>query len=101
LTPGPAAGGQKPVETLLVDFVHVQQAICCSPVECTILDVLADDAGSLLVAAPEEPTAIMAASCRPAFGVLIMLMCHGHSRLCRLRCVVQSAANLQQTPLRL
>src|SRR6516162_138077 len=28
--------------------------------------------------------------------MVIMLMCHGHSRLCRLRCVVQSAANLQQ-----
>jgi len=62
LTPGPAAGGQTPVEALLIDFVHMQQTIRGAGVECPILDVLADDAGALLVAATKEAAAIVVAS---------------------------------------
>ena len=49
-----AAGRQIAVERLLIDLVHVKKAIGGAPVEDPILDVLADDARAILVAAAKE-----------------------------------------------
>jgi len=49
-----AAGRQIPIERLLVDLVHVEEAIGGALIEARVLDVLADNAGALLVAAAEE-----------------------------------------------
>ncbi len=53
------AGGQKPIELLLVHLVPMQQPIGGPVVEGHVLDVLADDPGALLVAAAEEIAAIV------------------------------------------
>ena len=79
MTPRVPARGQKPVEPLLVEFVHVQQTIRRSPVEQAVLDVFPQDAGTLFVAAAEQAAAGVATRHHPGFDVMIMLMRHGHS----------------------
>src|SRR5580692_3762587 len=59
LTPCPPAGAQKTVQPLLLHFVHVQEPIRRPLVEGAVLDILANDPGALLVAAAEEPAAIV------------------------------------------
>ena len=54
-----SARRQVGVELLLVDFVHVQQAIRRALVERGVLDVLAQHAGAFLVAAPEQAAAFV------------------------------------------
>ena len=49
-----AARRQIAVESLLIDLVHMEEGIGGAIVEGGILDVLADDARALLVAAAEE-----------------------------------------------
>jgi hypothetical protein len=53
--PAPAATGrQVATKTLLIDVVHMEEAIGGATVKGGIFDVLADDTRSLLVAAAEE-----------------------------------------------
>src|ERR1700719_802969 len=59
LAPRPAACGQKPVQPLLLHLVHVLEPIRRPLIDCTVLDVLAENSGALLVAATEEPAAIV------------------------------------------
>src|SRR5215472_14969810 len=47
------------VKSLLINFVHVKQAIRGALIESSILDVLADDARTLLVAAAKEIAAVV------------------------------------------
>ncbi|HEY3149952.1 MAG TPA: hypothetical protein VGJ75_26555, partial [Dongiaceae bacterium] len=49
-----AARRQIAVESFLIDLVHMEEGIAGTIVEGGILDVLADDARTLLVAAAEE-----------------------------------------------
>src|ERR1700739_265361 len=49
-----AARRQIAIESLLIDLVHMEEGIAGAIVEGGILDVLADDAYALLVAAAEE-----------------------------------------------
>ena len=48
-----AAGRQIAIESLLIDLVHMEEFIGSAIVEGGILDVLADDARAILVAAAE------------------------------------------------
>src|SRR5215471_14345855 len=47
------------VKALLIDFVHVEQAIRSALIEGGILDVLADDPRTLLVATAKEIAAVV------------------------------------------
>jgi hypothetical protein len=71
---------RKAVEPLLVDFVHVQEAVRRPSVECAILDVLAEHPGALLIAATKEAAAIVAVSWCLALSLIIVLMRHSNSR---------------------
>src|SRR5262249_17777182 len=66
-----AARRQIAVESLLMDLVHMEEAIGGATVEGSILDVLADDARALLVAAAEKIGA--GVMVRVAVGVLISI----------------------------
>jgi len=76
LTPCPPAGAQKTVQPLLLHFVHVQEPIRRPLVEGAVLDVLAENSGALLVAATEEPAAIVIMRRRLALAPIIMLVRH-------------------------
>ena len=76
LTPRPPAGAQKTIELHLVHFVHMQQPVCRPPIERAVLDVFADDAGTLLVAAAKQAAAIVMVRRRVALAVMIVLMRH-------------------------
>jgi len=54
--------------------VHVQETIRCPFVERAVLDVLAHDAGTLLVAATEKPAAVVAVRRRLAPALMIRLV---------------------------
>jgi hypothetical protein len=77
LAPRPSACAQKAIEPLLLDFVHVQQSVCRPPIERAVFDVLADDAGALLVAAAEQAAAIVMVRRRVALALMIVPMRHG------------------------
>jgi len=47
------------VKNLLIDFVHMKQAIRRALIESGILDVLANDPGTLLVATAKEIAAVV------------------------------------------
>src|SRR5262245_59007542 len=66
-----AARRQIAVESLLMDLVHMEEAVGGATVEGGILDVLADDARALLVAAAEEIGAGLMV--RVVVGVLISI----------------------------
>jgi hypothetical protein len=53
------AGTQVVVELFLIHLIHVQQTVCGLPVEGRILYIFPDNAGSLLLAATEEASAVM------------------------------------------
>src|SRR5713226_6068945 len=75
----PSARGQKAVEPLLVDFVHVQEAVRRTSVKCAILDVLAEHPSALLIAATKEAAAIVAVSWRLALSLIIIVVRHSNS----------------------
>jgi len=54
LAPPATAGREISVDRLLIDLVHLEKTVGGALVEDRILDVLADDARALLVAAAEE-----------------------------------------------
>ena len=70
--PLPAARRQIAVEPLLVDLVHMQQAVGGAPVIGAVLDVLADNPGALLVAAAEQIAAFV--KMRPGVSIAPMLV---------------------------
>jgi len=74
LPPRPPARAQKTIEPLLLDLVHVEEPVRRPPVEGAVLDVLADDPGSLLVAAAKKAAAIVQMRRRTAPGPMFMLM---------------------------
>ena len=57
----------------------MQQTIGGPVVKGSVLDVLADNPGALLVSATEEIAAIMAVRRRLVLGLVIMLVCHANS----------------------
>src|SRR5205807_7711610 len=74
--PRPAARRQEAVEPLLFDLVHVQEAVLGAASEETVLDVLADDPGALLVAAAKKIAAIVMLRCGLVVAVMIVLVRH-------------------------
>ncbi len=77
------ARGQKAIEPLLVHLIHMQQTIAGSLVESSILDVLADDPGALLVAAAKEIAAVVMMYSLAGFVSAIVLVWETHC--CSLR----------------
>jgi hypothetical protein len=59
LPPLAPAGTQKLVEPLLVDLVHVQEAVGLALAKNVVFDVLANDAGAVLVTAAEQVAAVV------------------------------------------
>jgi hypothetical protein len=59
----------------------MQQTIGRPLAESTILDVIADDSGALLVAAPKQVPAIVMVRRRLVYGLMIVLVGHGASYL--------------------
>src|SRR5205823_11733362 len=76
LAPRPPTRAQKTIQPLLFDVVHVQEPIRRPLVERTSLDVLPNHPGALLVAAAEQPAAIVIVRRRIALALSIMLMRH-------------------------
>jgi hypothetical protein len=70
-----AARAQIGVQSFLVDFVCVQQTVRGSLLVCRVLDVLTQNAGSLLVAAAEQVAAFVMVMQR--LGCLVMVLRHG------------------------
>ena len=66
-----AAGSQIAVELLLVHLVHVQKPVCGPLGEGGVLDVFAEHAGALLLAAAEKVSAIVMMGLRQALLVLL------------------------------
>jgi hypothetical protein len=77
LATGLPARAQRTIEPLLLHFVHVQQPVRGPLVERTVLDVLADHPGALLVAAAEQAAAVVMMRRRVALAVKTVLMHHG------------------------
>ena len=72
-----AARRQVAVERLLIDLVHMEETIGGAIVESGVLNVLAENAHTLLVAATKETcTAVMVTVLRRAFVDLIVLLRH-------------------------
>ncbi len=80
LPPPAAAGSQIAVELFLIHLVAMQQPVLHPRVEHTLLDVLAQDPGALLITAAEQVPAMM-----PAIGIIrrhlvfagvVLPMCH-------------------------
>ena len=70
-----AASAQIAVEPLLVDFVHMQQAVGAPVAVCGILDVLAEHAGALFVAAAKQIAAIVMVT-NVVIAVMLVVVIH-------------------------
>ena len=68
-----AAHREIAIKSFLIDFIHVEQAIGGALIEGGILDVLADDPRTLLVAAAEEIAAIVVVMVMRVFVSVVAL----------------------------
>jgi len=79
LPAGAPAYRQIAVKPLLIDLVHVQQAIGAARRDGAVLDVLADDPGAFFVAAAEQIAAIVimqsAVMLVPGFVIVVVRHC--------------------------
>src|SRR5205823_4934673 len=78
LAPHPPACSQNTIEPRLVDFVHVQEAVRRPLVKRAVLDILADDPGTLFIAATEKPAVVIMRWGLALTGMVVLVL-HGNS----------------------
>ena len=69
---GSTPGAEIPVNALLIDLVHMQQPVGGARVKRSVLEILADDAGALFIAAAKKIAAIVMVVNGVVFAVVVV-----------------------------